>query len=117
MRVVSLRRSSASATVLAYEVADHIDHQTLSQYAALIGGDAHSLNVDPQHVSSGDWDALLSQVAAGQTTTSPAVDAGSSLAADLCWNDDRGRRCLSSLSTRSDGVDDTGTVDLGFHVP
>ena len=113
----NLYAPAASATVLAYEVADHIDHQTLSQYAALIGGDAHSLNVDPQHVSSGDWDALLSQVAAGQTTTSPAVDAGSSLAADLCWNDDRGRRCLSSLSTRSDGVDDTGTVDLGFHVP
>ena len=75
---------SSSATVLAYEVADHIDQQTLSQYAALIGGDAHSLNVDPQHLSSGDWDALLSQVAAGQSTTSPAVDAGSSQAADLC---------------------------------
>ncbi|GIW91607.1 MAG: hypothetical protein KatS3mg109_2039 [Pirellulaceae bacterium] len=48
----------------------------------------------------------LRQRAAGQSSTSPAVDAGGV---------DVEAAGLSGLTTRSDGVADTGPADLGFH--
>jgi hypothetical protein len=48
----------------------------------------------------------LSQTEAGQEADSPAVDAGSEFAEDAG---------LDELTTRTDGLPDTGVVDLGFH--
>ena len=48
----------------------------------------------------------LSQVAAGQAETSPAVDAGSASAAS---------RGMDQHTTRTDKVGDADTVDMGFH--
>jgi parallel beta-helix repeat protein len=64
----------------------------------------------PDHVLGGrgfaDDDFHLQQIAAGQASTSPAVDIGS----------DRARRLrLSRASTRSDGRPDSGFVDAGYH--
>ena len=62
-----------------------------------------NINADPLFVGSS---LNLSQVAAGQAVNSPCVNAGSGSAASLG---------LDTLSTRSDGVGDTGAVDMGFH--
>ncbi|MBP7051627.1 MAG: S8 family serine peptidase [Phycisphaerae bacterium] len=63
---------------------------------------AGNLSSDPLFVAP----YFLSQAAAGQPQTSPAVDAGSALASQLG---------LDSASTRSDNVADAGPVDLGYH--
>jgi parallel beta-helix repeat protein len=53
-----------------------------------------------------DDDFHLSHAAAGQSVTSPAVDAGGVTAIGAG---------LAGLSTRTDAVPDTGLVDLGYH--
>ncbi len=50
----------------------------------------------------------LSQTASGQSQQSPAVDAGSGSASASGID-------LADRTTRTDGVDDTGTVDMGYH--
>ncbi len=50
----------------------------------------------------------LSQIAPGQATDSPCVDTGSDTAVNLG---------LDALTTRTDGVPDAGTVDMGYHAP
>ena len=57
-------------------------------------------------VGYADDDFRLSQIAAGQTANSPAVDAGSDLARYLR---------LARASTRTDGLRDTRWVDAGYH--
>ena len=61
-----------------------------------------NLSDDPLFVAS----YYLSQTAAGQSQTSPAVDAGSDSANQLG---------LSTYTTRTDYVGDAGKVDMGFH--
>ena len=63
---------------------------------------------DPLFVSGPLHDYYLSQVAAGQAADSPCVDAGSDTAVNLG---------LDGLTTRTDGVGDAGTVDMGYHSP
>jgi hypothetical protein len=53
-------------------------------------------------------DYHLSQVAAGQASDSPCVDAGSDLALTLG---------MDKFTTRTDHVGDTGIVDMGYHYP
>ncbi len=62
------------------------------------------IDADPLFVGS----YFLSQTAAGQAQTSPAVDAGSDSAQNLG---------LAGYTTRTDGVGDQGKVDMGFHYP
>lgn len=66
----------------------------------------HNLAVDPRFVVGPLGGYYLSQTAAGQPQTSPAVDAGHALATVLG---------LAAAHTRSDQGTDTGVVDLGFH--
>jgi len=65
-----------------------------------------NINADPLFVSGPLGDYYLSQMAAGQGSDSPCVDAGSDLAANLG---------LDSYTTRTDGIGDAGTVDMGHH--
>jgi len=55
-----------------------------------------------------DDDFHLSQLAAGQSQQSPAVDAGEATAQAAG---------LATRTTRTDGAPDDGAVDLGFHYP
>jgi hypothetical protein len=64
---------------------------------------------DPQFVSGG-W--RLSQVAAGQPSTSPCVDAGSALPAGTGLNLDS---LVHAWTTRTDDVPDAGAADIGYH--
>ena len=66
------------------------------------------LGSDPLFVDEAGGDFHLSQIAAGQGSLSPAVDAGSNTA--LFFG-------LDTLMTRTDNVADSGTVDMGFHYP
>ena len=61
-------------------------------------------NADPLFVSG----YLLSQKAAGQSVDSPCLNAGSQSATTAG---------LNGLSTRTDGVSDSGQVDIGYHFP
>ncbi len=76
-------------------------------YRGLIAG-ATDLALDPMLVRGPFGNAYLSQVAAGQSSTSPLVDAGAESAI---------ARGLGDLTTRTDSAPDTGPVDLGAHYP
>lgn len=78
------------------------------QFASTLNIGAGMLDTDPQFVETYAFNHLLSQAAAGQTQDSPCVDAGSSAATDLG---------LDLRTTRTDGIGDGGTVDLGYHHP
>lgn len=69
---------------------------------------AGNIAVDPLFVPGPSGCFYLSQVAAGRTTDSPCLDAGSDTAANLG---------LNRLTTRSDEGIDTGRVDMGYHYP
>ncbi len=62
------------------------------------------IDQDPLIVSGALGDVYLSQIAAGQGVDSPCVDAGDP--------------AISSYgTTRTDHLDDTGVIDMGFHFP
>ncbi len=64
------------------------------------------LGVDPLFVNPDAGDFHLSQTAAGQSISSPAVDAGDQSAAAAG---------MDTKTTRSDNVADRNRVDLGYH--
>jgi len=67
---------------------------------------AGMIDQDPLFTTGPKGFYYLSQIAAGQSKDSPCVDTGSDLASalgmDIYW-------------TRTDGIHDTGTVDMGYH--
>ncbi|MBN2056557.1 hypothetical protein JW905_16650 [bacterium] len=73
------------------------------------------LDLDPLCISGPDGPAYLSQIAAGQTVESPAVDAGSAAADAILIPDEIGLVTLAQLTTRTDLVEDAAIVDHGFH--
>jgi hypothetical protein len=80
-----------------------------TQHTQILAGadlDVTNLNADPLFVDGPLGTVYLSQTDAGQSVTSPAVDAGSALADDLG---------LGGRTTRTDGAGDTGVVDIGYH--
>ncbi|MBN1917847.1 MAG: hypothetical protein JW889_08065, partial [Verrucomicrobia bacterium] len=68
--------------------------------------DGSNINQDPLFVAGLLHGYYLSQIAAGQGTDSPCLDAGGGTAAALG---------LAARSTRTDGVGDAGQVDMGYH--
>ncbi len=79
-------------------------------YSNIQGGWAGEGNIDldPLFVHGPLHDYYLSQIAAGEFPDSPCVDAGSDTAANLG---------LDELITRTDGIPDSGVVDMGYHAP
>lgn len=61
---------------------------------------------DPLHVAGDNGNYYLSQIAAGEGSDSPCLDAGSDTAANLG---------MDAYTTRSDNVFDDGQVDIGYH--
>ncbi|MCK4751820.1 MAG: hypothetical protein KAS75_00130, partial [Planctomycetes bacterium] len=83
-------------------------HGCSATYSCIEDGDAGTGNIstDPDFVSGPLGDYYLSQTAAGQPTTSPCVNTGSDTAANLN---------MDILTTRTDQILDSGTVDMGYH--
>jgi parallel beta-helix repeat protein len=69
-------------------------------------GTQGNLSLDPLFLAGPGGGYYLSQTASGQAVDSPAVDAGSDSATNLG---------LDQRTTRSDGMADVGTVDMGYH--
>jgi hypothetical protein len=67
-----------------------------------------NIDADPLFVTGPLGDYYLSQVAAGQGVNSPCVDAGSDTAVNLG---------MDQLVTRTDRIEDSGIVDMGYHYP
>jgi len=67
-----------------------------------------NFSANPRFVSGPDGDHYLSQTAAGQAQDSTSVDAGSRQAS---------ASPVAGGTTRTDGVADAGTVDIGYHSP
>jgi hypothetical protein len=65
-----------------------------------------NINSTPLFAAGPQGAYYLSQTAAGQISNSPCVNAGSKTAGDAG---------LSSYATRTDHVNDSGTVDMGYH--
>ena len=82
---------------------------TAANYGGLVSDTTESngnISLNPLFVSEPDGDYYLSQVAAGQATNSPGIDAGSDSAVNLSLDD---------RTTRTDREVDIGTVDMGYH--
>lgn len=77
-----------------------------------------NLNSDPLFIYTEYGVFYLSQTAAGQTGQSVCVDAGNSPSSNICYEDESGDIvCLNTRTTRTDGLYDEATVDLGYHYP
>jgi len=63
---------------------------------------------DPLFVMGPLGDYYLSCIGAGQNADSPCIDAGIGASAN---------QGLDELTTRTDGITDTGVVDMGYHYP
>ncbi|MCD4653974.1 right-handed parallel beta-helix repeat-containing protein [bacterium] len=76
-----------------------------------------NINSNPLFVSDQSVDYYLSQTASGQSVDSPCLDSGGAAAQATCYDSSEDSFCLDMLTTRTDGMGDTGTVDMGYHHP
>jgi parallel beta-helix repeat protein len=94
-----------------YAVYDAVSYAVITVYtgAAAINGlpnAGDNIEGTPDFVPGRLGNYYLSHIAAGQFIDSNAIDAGSDTAAGLG---------MDIYSTRTDNVNDTGTVDIGYH--
>ncbi len=87
-------------------------------YSDVEGGYAGTgnINVDPLFVRGMLSSYYISQTAAGQSSDSPCLDAGSGTAASICFTTVNGTVCLSDLTTGTDHAADSGQADMGSHL-
>lgn len=78
---------------------------------------AGNIDADPLFTQGNLGNYYLSHTAAGQTVDSPCVDAGNRAANQVCYQVSDGKKCLNTLNTRTDDINDAGTVDMGYHYP
>ncbi|MHC4095446.1 MAG: right-handed parallel beta-helix repeat-containing protein [Planctomycetota bacterium] len=81
-----------------------VTYSCIEQIVSGIG----NIHTDPRFVSGPEGDYYLSQIAAGQVSDSPCVDAGSDTAANLG---------MDIYTTRTDEMGDEEIVDMGYHYP
>jgi len=75
-----------------------------------------NINGAPFFTSGVEGAFYLSQFASGEPQDSPCIDQGSGPAGSVCFSIPTGGPvCMDEMTTRSDEVKDTGTVDMGFH--
>ncbi len=72
---------------------------------------------NPLFVSGPDGDFYLYHIGLSRDQRSPCIDTGSTNASNSCFPVYEDGVCLNAFTTRIDGVEDTGVVDLGFHYP
>jgi len=94
-------------------VCDYNDvwHNTPQDFRGCRPG-AGALSLDPLFAVGPNGEYYLSQVAAGQDSTSPCVDAGDTLLATVSLNLDS---LVHAWTTRTDSLPDSGLIDLGYH--
>jgi hypothetical protein len=80
--------------------------KVLNRLGSSIINGGGNINANPLFVNGPLGDYYLSQTAAGQSSDSPCVDAGSDLASVFG---------LDLFTTRTDQIWDAGTVDMGYH--
>ena len=73
------------------------------------------IDVDPFFIDALNCDYRLSQEMSGQPVTSGCVDAGSGLAAEVCYDTQIGQICMDRLTTRTDNAFDDHWMDMGCH--
>ncbi len=84
-----------------------VDSCCIQAYSGNLAG-SNNIAEDPVFVT-GPWgDYYLSQAATGQADTSPCVDMGADLPADVS---------LIGFTTRTDHAEDSAAVDVGYHHP
>jgi len=93
-----------------------ITYSNVEQTAGVYHGDGN-INGDPQFVDPIIQEFQLSHTAAGQSSTSPCVNAGSDQSSNICFQDQSSETCMDELSTRTDSVNDSDIVDMGYHYP
>ncbi len=76
-----------------------------------------NIDDDPLFVAGPAGNYYLSQIASGQASDSPCLDAGNGLAVNVCYPLTGDQLCMNQLTTRTDLVTDDGQVDMGFHCP
>jgi hypothetical protein len=102
-----------SGTIETSQIYSHNNSQPVINYSCVQGwtgdlGGIGNIGDNPLFVSGPLGDYYLSQVAAGQGSDSPCVDAGSEQASALG---------MSIHTTRTDEIFDSGIVDMGYHYP
>ncbi len=75
-----------------------------------------NIDADPMYMEGYKSFYLLSQIAAGQSTDSPCVDAGSDSSEHTTIYMDGEAYPLSMATTRTDRVHDAGLADMGYHL-
>jgi predicted outer membrane repeat protein len=98
--------ASPSSVVGRYSDIDGGSSEAYVESGCTLDLDGSDIDADPQFASGLLHGYYLSQIAAGQGLDSPCVDTGSDTAANLG---------LDERTTRTDGIDDAGTVDMGYH--
>jgi predicted outer membrane repeat protein len=96
---------------IGYESTVLVSFSTVNQdgYGLVPGGQSDAsgnMRLDPLFVPGALGDYYLSHLAAGESSDSPCIDAGSESAEALH---------LEERTTRSDGAPDSGMVDIGYH--
>ena len=76
-----------------------------------------NISSDPMFVAGPGGAYYLGQVASGQASDSPCVDAGADDADVTCYQAGSDQFCMGDFITRTDEEFDTGTVDMGYHYP
>ena len=86
-------------------------------YSVVTGGYPGEGNIDGDPLFTGGplGDYYLGSTQAGQAADSPCFDAGDTTAGSICYETFTDTICLDRLTTRTDGVPDLGTVDMGWH--
>jgi predicted outer membrane repeat protein len=76
-----------------------------------------NISMDPGFIEGPMGECYLSQMAAGQPSDSPCLNAGSASSETVCFETTGGILCMNQRTTRIDGIPDTGLVDMGYHYP
>lgn len=83
------------------------------EYSCIRGGwtgGTGNIGSNPNWVTGPGGDYYLSL-----SPTNDCVDSGSDMASNICFTTAGGIRCMAQLTTRTDEINDTGQVDMGFH--
>jgi predicted outer membrane repeat protein len=113
---------TVTSCIFANDIRDEIFMQNgvlKATFSCIQGGYAETgnIDVDPHFVSGPLGDYYLSQRTSGQSSDSQCVDSGSDLAANISFETLDGPVFMSELWTRTDGITDSGQVDMGCHYP
>lgn len=87
------------------------------QYSDIRGGfdGIGNIDLDPLFIDGPLGSYYLSQVFSGQRADSPCVGSGKQPAEEVCYKLAGSKICLNSVTTRTDNIPDSETVDMGFH--